>query len=112
MELLAEERQTGATSGGTEPTPISLIPTGNELFGIASLGCCVVSSDSYVPLIGRKRSDESLRPSGGSDTVDEQESTIERGVSVSFAPGLNISDYIDELDSGVHRGGSRERLPH
>jgi len=68
MELLAEERQTGATSGGTEPTPILLIPnrlasTGNALFGIASLGCCVVSSDSYVP----------------------QESTIEKGVSVSFA---------------------------
>ena len=88
MELLAEER---ATSGGTEPTPILLIPnrlpsTGNALFGIAS-GCCVVSSNSYVPLIGRKRSGERLllSPTEGPDTVDEQESTIERGVSVSFA---------------------------
>ena len=92
MEFLAEERQTGATSDGTEPTPILLIPnrlpsTGNALFGIASLGCCVVSSDSYVPLIGRKRSDERLllSPSEGPDTVDEQELTIERGASVSFA---------------------------
>jgi len=91
MELLAEKRQKGA-SGGTEPTPILLIPnrlpsTGNALFGTASLGCCVVSSDSYVPLIRRKRSDERLllSPSEGLDTVNEQESTIERGASVSFA---------------------------
>ena len=92
MELLAEERQTGATSGGTKPTPILLTPnrlpsTGDALFGIASLGCCVVSSDSYVPRIGRKCSDERLllSPGEGPDTIDKQESTIERGVYVSFA---------------------------
>ena len=87
---MAEERQTGATSGSTEPillVPKRLPSTANALFSIASLGCCVVSSDSYVPRIGRKRSNKRLllSPSEGPDTVDEQESTIERRVSVSFA---------------------------
>lgn len=110
MKLLAEERQTGATSGGTEPTPILLIPnrlpsTGNALFGIASLGCCVVSSDSYVPPIGRKRSDERLllSPTEGLDTVDEQESTIERGLSESTEVTVQDSHIDNALCNEMER---------
>ena len=117
MELLAEERQTGATSGGKEPHQFCqfLIDSRQSVTHFAAslvLMLCVFS-DPYVPLIGGKRSDERLllSPSEGLDTVDEQESTIERGVSVSRS-SLNILNYIDELDSGVHRGGNRERLSH